>query len=181
MPKYTGKYFAYTDLWWGSVKFLNIAEEQQKGGLAYYSSMAVNVFSAFCLEAYLNDIGPHYFKTWGNSREENGEGWKTPKEKVKLLSEKLGFPVDFGRRPFQTFIEIFDYRKLAAHAETIYFDGEFTGESPDLESDLTKKATPITARRFHDDTGEIIRLIHSYYQPGQEPFFDIGEASWIDD
>lgn len=119
--------------------------------------MTAMVFSAFCLEAFLNHLGKRQIPFWEPLKKK-----LNPHEKLKVLSTTLGFRPDFGRRPYQTFKTIFKLRDLLVHAETetLTHEGSFVlspGEMP--PEPLTKWEELLTvegARRFVDDTKSII-------------------------
>ncbi|MGD8455167.1 MAG: hypothetical protein PVF83_02195 [Anaerolineales bacterium] len=181
MPEVSGKYFAYSDLFWGSKTFLKIIDEQQEGALAYYSCISVIVFSAFCLEAYMNHIGPILIKTWENSREDNGEIWLRPKEKIDKICSNLHITPDYGRRPFQSYTDIFVFRNLVAHGATSIIEGNFTDGIPEIHNEIEKKAIPKFAHRYHKDTEGMILFIHNKFNPGDYPFLTISEAEGINE
>jgi hypothetical protein len=176
MPEYKYRYYPYADLYSGNLRFLKLIDENKKGGLVYSLCISVIVFSAFCLEGYMNHIGPTYFQTWFD--EETGEIWKRPKEKLCLICDKVNITPDFGRRPFQSFSQIFRFRNLIAHAKTMTLEGSFSGEYPITKAEIEKTAIPKNAYMFHKDSEEIIWTIHKVYNPNEHPFLITGESEW---
>jgi hypothetical protein len=115
------------------------------------------LFSAFCLEAYLNHLGDLRTSFWDSVKR-----GLSPREKLDVLCKVLSFVPDFSRRPFQTFSTIFKLRDLLVHASTerLKLEGEFIlpdGESP--PQPLAKWEQIISleaAKRFLDDTEAIV-------------------------
>lgn len=178
MPEFSGTYYTFADLYAGSRAFLRVIEEQEKGALVYYSCMSVIIFSAFCLESYLNHLGPTYYPSWENSREDKGEGWRDPREKLDLICNKIDFSPNLGQRPFQSFSEIFRFRNLIAHSKSETLKGNFVGEAPKVKTEIQKKATPEHSRRYYEDTDKMIRRIHHEAGFKEDPFFAIAELQW---
>ncbi|MBN2043629.1 MAG: hypothetical protein JW757_01310 [Anaerolineales bacterium] len=177
MREFKGTYYPYADLYAGNRHFLNLIDEKLSGPVVYYSCISVIVFSAFCLEGYMNHIGPNYFSTWYD--EKTGENRKRPKEKLDLICEKIKYVPAFGHRPFQSFMPIFQFRNLLAHNKTEILKGNFEGDYPDIDTKIQKLATPQYAHRFHNDTVKMIRIIHEAHRPNDDPLLSIGDAEWI--
>jgi hypothetical protein len=77
-------------------------------------AMASILFCALALEALLNHIGASLLPTW----EEHFKRRLTPEGKLALISSRVSFTVDFGRRPFQAFRVLFEFRNRLAHGVT---------------------------------------------------------------
>ncbi|MEH2006511.1 hypothetical protein, partial [Nostoc sp.] len=96
---------------------LNQAKANEEG--SFYNYMTSMLTSAFYLEAYLNHSG---FKFYEIREKENNSYWKAfeklnPDEKLEKWSEMICFKIDYGRRPFQTFKEIFKFRNKLVHGK----------------------------------------------------------------
>ena len=134
------------------------AEETQKG--QQHNLLISMMFSAFCIEAYLNYLGENIVDFW-EAIERN-----SPLQKLVILSSTIKEDIDFNKRPFSTFREIFKFRNLLAHAKT--YDYEF--ESFQNLSEDEKPSIPLTkweemlnlkkAKLFLDDTKQLIETLN---------------------
>jgi len=117
------------------------------------------LFSAFCLEAFLNHVGHDKIPFWDDLQKS-----LSPQNKVKVISQILVFQPDYSKRPFQTFGDIFKLRNNLVHAETIEIENGYqlsNGSATPIEI-LSKWEEHITfkyAKRFLDDTKEMIQEI----------------------
>jgi len=111
---------------------------------------------------------------------EDFERYSSPDEKLDKISELLQLNVDKGRRPFQTYKSIFDFRNDIVHAKTIKLE-ETTSFPIDkfLKADelppipLTKWEKTLTAKdakRFFEDSKIIINVLHQKANLGDDPF-----------
>jgi len=71
------------------------------------------VFTAFTLEAAFNHLGSKLLQCWSDI-ERLG-----PTEKLNLLAEHLGVPVDYGREPWQIMKDLFWFRNGIAHGKSM--------------------------------------------------------------
>jgi hypothetical protein len=133
----------------------------------YNHLITTMLFSAFCLEAFLNHVGKDKITFWENLKS------LTPQNKLKVISSVIGFEPDFSKRPFQTFTAIFSLRNNLVHAETIEIENGFLlNEGNDIAplENLSKWEEQITignAKRFLDDTKEMVLEIADFagYDP----------------
>lgn len=138
-----------------SSEALTKAQNHERGYM--FESMFSMIFSSFALEAFLNHLGQFRFgeKNW--SFIEQG---MSPKGKLCLLAEFLGYDVDFGSRPCQTFTDIFKYRNTVAHATTTFkiTEHESMEDALDVERLHREDAEEMLnkAKRFHDDARELV-------------------------
>lgn len=77
----------------------------------------------------------------------------------------MNYTIDFGKKPFQTFTEIFNYRAKLAHAETEYLSSDKVklGKDGKPETLLTKweeKTNLKEAKLFLDNTREMMKILH---------------------
>ncbi len=88
------------------------AESTEEG--AFYNCMSSIMFSAFCIEAYLNHVAPQLLPHWycAIERSLSVEG------KLEIICDRLDIEVDFSRRPFQSFRDVVKYRNCLAHGRT---------------------------------------------------------------
>jgi putative transposase len=73
--------------------------------------MACLTMIAFAIEANVNFIGSEVMNPWDEAL--------PTKEKIKMISQKLGFAADFGKRPYQTVTELKQFRDALAHGKPI--------------------------------------------------------------
>jgi hypothetical protein len=132
------------------------------------------VFTAFSLEAYFNHVGLHLFAAWDDLESLN------PKAKLNVISERLGFQVDYGHKPWQIMHDLFGFRNDIAHGKTKKisitkieplekhneFDWSFRAETR-----WEKYCTLGNAERARKHVTSIVQLIHNAVGfPGNYPF-----------
>jgi hypothetical protein len=138
---------------------LEEAKQNEKG--RFYKCMISQLFSAFCLEAYLNHIGNEKIPDW-----EKSERKLSSKEKLEIISHEIGCKINYEERPFQTFKAIFKLRNELVHGKT-----KFTSESNEqiIEGDETPVISQEkwqdyinveTAIKFSEDTKEILETLN---------------------
>lgn len=88
--------------------------KQSRAGDEFDNSMGCALFCALALEASLNHLGSALFPFW----DEQLKRKLTPEGKLLLLASKINFTVIFGRRPFQAFRVLFEFRNQIAHGTT---------------------------------------------------------------
>lgn len=139
---------------------LQEAKKQEEG--RFYQCMTSQLFSAFCLEAYINHIGSKKLSFWENVEKKLG-----PKEKLEIIAHEIGYILDYGKRPFQSFDNIFKLRNLLVHGRTESFDEESEqtvsdGEIPILPKTKWQNFINIEmAEKFSEDTKSIIESLNS--------------------
>lgn len=122
-----------------------------------YEWMTANLFSAFSLEAYLNDLGPKRFHCWRDIE------YLPVESKLNLLLENLTQSPDFSRRPLGTWKEIFRFRDALAHgrSEQAKESSEqklLPDESPRYpQVDWEAQCNRQTSVRFREDANAIIK------------------------
>lgn len=156
---------------------LELAETTEEGRL--YNCMTAMLFSAFCIEAYLNHLGNQKLEYWPTLKRR-----LSPSEKLEVLSSVIGYKVNFGRRPFQTFNEIFGVRNQLVHAESEYLFQEdeqllAPSESPSKPQAKWEEIMNLkVANRFVEDTRAMLVELHSKSGLEHDPFWTLGTASW---
>lgn len=161
----------------GAYHFLELANKTKEG--SYYAALASILLSAFTLEAFLNFLGNRCMDNWEEIERKN-----SPEEKLKLLTSKIQYKVDYGHRPFQTFRDIFWLRNGIVHPkeeiltdDQVEYDGDYP---PILESKVFDEITIKTAKRFYDDTKEIQELLTDKAGiPQHEVFLPGSSTAWI--
>ena len=165
--------YPYVFLWSACKKAMELAKTSSDSGLHVMTCM---LLSSFCLEAYLNHLA--MMKHGGDWR--SFERSSSPDEKLEVLAEKIGYLLNLGVRPFQTFSTIFRFRNAIAHAKTEHVQAEikmalaeFLAPDEIPSEPLTeweKLLTPETAQRFLDDSLEMIKELHKTAGLGVDPF-----------
>lgn len=88
--------------------------KQSRVGDEFDNAMGCALFCALALEASLNHLGSALFPFW----DEQLKRKLTPEGKLSLVASKINFNVTFGRRPFQAFRVLFEFRNQIAHGTT---------------------------------------------------------------
>ena len=181
MPR-KAKIAADTDVYTFSYLFIASQEmliraKEDEGG-RFYSCMATQLFSAFCLEAYLNHLGAEIFPFWGDIERKLG-----PSEKLQLISHQIGLRPNFGTRPFQSFKEIFQLRNSLAHGKTEHVKEEneqiLYEEDPKLPTAKWKTMINLDmAIKFNDDVLAIIDTIHKKSGSKHHPLYTPEASRW---
>ncbi|MFN8475159.1 MAG: hypothetical protein U0822_23455, partial [Anaerolineae bacterium] len=171
------KLITYVVLHTASWHMLEQAKATEEG--RFYNSMAANLFSAFCIEAYLNHLGMEKVPQWGNL-----ERKLSPRDKLDRVTTAIGYTVLYDRPPFQSFIEIFRFRDAVVHGKTAHLTDRseqklLLGQKPRLkktswEGQLRLEIT----QRFFDDTRKMIVILHSHAGYDQDPFSTQETAAW---
>lgn len=97
-----------------AVFFLDNAEQIEDG--RFYNIMSSILFSALCVEAYLNHQGSVEFdKDW-----ESWDSQNKPNIKMKFLklSKLYSLELDFSKEPFSIIQPLFEFRTLLVHGRT---------------------------------------------------------------
>ena len=138
------------------------------------------LFSAFAIEAHLNHIGEAKHPDW-----KNNERRMSRREKLTRLNSQFGIPLDFNKRPFQTFVDLFKFRDQLAHgkSKTEEKDYEYNGNSEDelvsLDPEWLKiNSTKEAVDRALTDTRQIIELLHSKAGLDLDSMHTIGTGSF---
>jgi hypothetical protein len=144
---------------------------------SFYEWMAVNIFAAFSLEAYLNHLGSRRFNCWEEIE------CLPVESKLVLLLENLSQRPDFSRRPFQTVKDMFQFRNKLAHGRTervgkISAQKLLLDESPSYpQAKWETQCTQKTARRFIEDAEAVIVQLHEWAGLDTTLLFSLGEGS----
>ena len=151
--------FTFNNLLASSYHAVDLVKGEEKS--VFYKCMFSMLSAAFAVEAYLNHLGQAKFgkKDWGEI-----EKIKV-KAKLRVLAKLIDYDVDFGKRPFQTFSDMFKYRNIVVHAGTEILPGEEQEYGPseypvDPETWWEQETTPRKADRFRTDARELIEQLH---------------------
>jgi hypothetical protein len=163
----------HANLWHTSMCLLERGQEQERA--SFHQFMGSLVFTAFTLEAYLNWLGEKLFPHWKYLERLN------PKEKLEVISDRLGVKVELGGRPWQVMKDLFNFRNDIAHGkpETLatekveQIDDDFDEKlgRPD-QTRWERFCTRENAERAREDVGQMLETLHlaaKIEDPG--PFF----------
>jgi len=149
----TGAYIkTYVYLFNVSYSSIKEAETEEREDVIFYRCMTSIVFLAFSIEAYLNHMGEEKLKYW----KEDFENLR-PIAKLRLIMSRYS-DIDFSRRPFQSFSDIFDIRNQLAHGKTVFAFDKYPKEPL---AKWGKLCNVRTVKRLLDDTEKMIRFIHA--------------------
>jgi hypothetical protein len=179
-------YYSFASLSQTAGELADASYRQTTG--AYHFHVAAIVMSAFSIEAYLNHVGRALF-------EDDWDEWARLKHKMTLVTERLGLQPDYGRRPFQSFMQQVTFRNAAAHARTEVIRGRsqhewrraaVSGEEIPSPRSRLQGLMPRDVNRSVEDVREIIRELHlrahqarpdTFWQPG-DPLLLVSETSF---
>ena len=111
---------------------LNCSDEDDKFTYHYYLSASI-VLTAFTFEAYLNHVGPKLFNSWAALEK------LSPKDKLKIIAEKIELEIDFGKKPWQVINTLFGFRNDIAH-----------GKSSIVTDTMIKSANKVNSEDIYD-------------------------------
>ena len=154
-----------------------ISNGRARRGGSFFEWMTAAVFSAFSLEAYLNQLGPQRFNCWNELERLSVEA------KLSLILEDLGKRPDFSRRPFQTVKMLLRLRNQLAHGNTERVEEEtiqtlLPGERPRYPAVKWEAlCTAEHAERFHEDSMAVIRQLDEWTGDAN-PFLFSPEEGW---
>lgn len=91
----------------------------------------------------------------------------SPRNKLLVLQDHLFLDVDFGREPFQSFLQSFTFRNSLAHGKTAKLAWAHQDEKP--ETDWQKMCTLTHAQRIVDRIHELCREINKKAGNDRDP------------
>lgn len=171
----------YAEFWHTSHCLIEMTNEVEKD--SYHLIMASLVFTSFTIEAYLNHVGSKVFECWNDLEK------LSPKEKLNIISEKIGLKVNYGIRPWQLMTELFQFRNDIAHGKTqkleitkieslaAYNSTVNTFNGYRAETRWEKYCTKENALRAREEVETIVNAIHSSANISTEYPFQFGLES----
>ena len=146
------------------VKKLDRSDESE---FYYYTSSIL--FSAFCIEAYLNHVGKELFPFWDDL-----EKRLNTKGKIQLIAhhENVKVSLDFSRRPDQSLEALRKFRNQLVHGKTTERSIERNvGErASSLVPYWEELCTLENAVRLLRDVEDMIEKIHGGMHDNESPF-----------
>jgi len=179
MVQFKAKELQFVTLRSASCRYLKQAKNKPRGN--FYDCMTAMLYSAFMIEAYVNEVGDHLFNNWKKEHDK-----KSIKEKIKAIGKKLNTIFDFGNPPFCGISQVMNYRHLAVHAKAQDLTEDVSNETAMSDqysgprSELDQLTTIINAEEYVKQAEEVIRSInrhmpdnenpHRILRPGDSPF-----------
>jgi len=172
-----GKTRTFAYLWVATKRMFEQAEDEKDAQIRTMT-MSCMLYCAFTLEAFLNHIGNLVPDQWDEKY-----GRKGPKEKMAVIEKYLETKFNKSLRPFQTFNEIFKYRNMLVHGRTEVINEPTiveTDRGPDFEfeSDWKKMTTYDNAKRFFNDTDQIMIDIFMFKRWESEGLYNLDSARY---
>jgi len=161
-----------------AIQELAVGKDSEEG--RFYNCLKAMVFSAFSLEAYIFHTGIHEESEWVKI-----EKRLSPKQKLVRLTSRRVYLPDFSTRPFLTFDQIFEFRKLIVHGKTEHLHieeirgGEIGYEPEMLLASWEKMITLDNAISFVEDSQSMIKTLHPIFGYKTDPFFTQWKSSWV--
>ncbi len=155
------KVITYSDFWRTAGYLLEQGQKDKKG--SYPMFLASLVFNSFSLEAFLNHIGEHIFKSWYDLE------ILSPKAKVNVICEKLEISINYGITPWQIVPEIIGFRNKVAHGKNAMLKEEKVVPKDDkyeeivhefLFADWQNYATEKNANKVRTELEKLFGIIH---------------------
>jgi hypothetical protein len=170
--------YTHSYLYIAAVEALKQAKNSEEG--RFYTCMTAELFSAFCVEAFLNYFGKEKVSHW-----EKLEKKLSPLEKLEIICDEIELKVDFEKRPFQSFNSMFKLRNLMVHGKPEHLFADEVqhirkNEKPKLPE--TKWETLInlkTASKFTEDTQKMFETIREKSGIKRNTLLTLTSASWV--
>jgi hypothetical protein len=171
----------YAELWHASKCVLGRGRETEEGSAWQFLSSLV--LTGFAFEAYLNHTGSALF----------GSIWRdleslSPIPKCNVICERLGLAFSAAKRPYQTVVELQNFRNEMAHGRTsqIKVGPTLRDVHADIDGALRKRPlarwerlmeTGDFAERARADVGSVLADIHEQRPEPKERLFTFGPGS----
>jgi hypothetical protein len=146
----------------------------------FYKLMAAELFSALCVEAYLNYFGTLKVPYWEKVERKLG-----PTEKLEIINHEIKLRPDFGKRPFQSFRVMFQFRNALAHGKienlsVNEFQNIGKSHKPKLpETNWEALINLKTATEFTEDTKNMFDVIREKSGIKRNTLLVPSSASWV--
>jgi len=161
--------YPHVFLYLGAQNSLENAKSEEDGSFSGF--LGCIVFTAFFLEAYLNHAGSELIDSWGSDSER-----LVPKSKLRLVSESVGFNIDYSSPAYQAFGDAFLVRKQVAHGKPTTTTAEWNpsrhgnlGHSK-FEEVWERYSTERHAERIFKGAEQLVIGLNECVAPGTHPF-----------
>lgn len=154
------------------------AAKTARGGSTHFCLLSL-VASAFCLEAFLNELGERRFSLWSPPERHS------PGRKLKLVCKKLNLKPQLDRRPFSSFRWVMRFRNSVAHGRTeivTFQDAPLRDdlEAPDRPSSSIELACSINTASFVvQDVRAMIDTIGEKAGGRLSPLLIASHTAWV--
>jgi hypothetical protein len=169
--------YTYSLLFEAAHHALNAAKP--KGAPATHFCLLSLVASAFCLEAYLNELGERRLKLWSQPEK------YSPRRKLDLICSKIGMTPDFEARPFSSFAWVMKFRNSVAHGRTevVTFHDVPTRDdidAPDRPPTSLELACDVgTASAVVQDVREMVDAVGKKAGSVASPLLVFSHSAWV--
>jgi hypothetical protein len=178
-----GKASGHTEIFtfvllYGAARHALDAAKTAGGNSAHFFLLSL-VASAFCLEAYLNELGERRLSLWSPPER------YSPGRKLKLVCKKIGLQPRLDRRPFSSFRWVMRFRNSVAHGRTeivTFADVPLREEieTPDIPSSTIERACDIATASFVvQDVEAMINIIAEKAGRHLSPLLIYSLAAWV--
>jgi hypothetical protein len=178
MAKFNAQSTTYTYIFLHEGSYYSLQEAIALEEGSFFRYMSSMLFSTFCLEGYLYFLGERYIPSWSRKERKMGQDGR-----LQALLQALEMQPDMSERPFNTYKEMFDFRNALVHSRVIKTTATGTLESmtqrpPKPLSEWEKLLNRETAKRFFDDSTQIIRMMHMKAGFAEDPFATPWVSQW---
>lgn len=156
-----GEVFSHRVLWVTAKRMRDQAEAQPRG--AMYFDLAAMLLARLTVEAYCNFLlHVLYPATFAVERETFRSDIDA---KVQWLGRQIGYPLDLGRRPYQTVKALTTFRDRIVHAKPEVYADEYEHpidkEPPFMEpGELEDSVSPQARARALEDVSKLCEGMH---------------------
>jgi hypothetical protein len=129
------------------------------------------LYSFFAMEAYLNFLGSRKLKHWDHL-----EAALNPKEKLCILADVIGYPLDLGARPAQSFLCAKTTRDYVAHAKPMTLRSpQGIPEDGSMTEDLMTPMERVDRSKAEQVLGDALALMKELNQKAFRRRLDLDE------
>ncbi len=171
-----------TYVWLFKIAKDSFKRSESEKNWAYYDRLVSMMFCALSLEGFFNHLVDKFALEQKIGKE------KLDRKGIQnLIFQELGFEVDKNIKPFCYLGSIFEFRDEIAHAKTVNLKivnakMDKLGETPVLPGvKWEKMVSKETAKKFLDNTEEMISILYQKANLPGDPFFLLWSSDfWID-
>lgn len=159
--KVEGEVFSHRILWVTAKKMRDQAEAEARGSM--YFDLTAMLLARLTVEAYCNFLlHVLYPATFAVERQTFRSDIDA---KVQWLSREMGYPLELGRRPYQTVKALTTFRDRIVHAKPEVYADEYQHsideEPPFMEDgELVASVSPEARARAFEDVSELCEGMH---------------------
>ena len=178
MPTFSAESTTYPYIYLQEASYFSLEKVKAEEEGSFFKLMGSMLFSAFCMEGYINFLGEKEIPRWNKIERNLGRDGRLSK-----LLLKIGMNPCISRRPFKTYTELFVFRDSLVHSRVtqLAITGSLRSPGQRLPKPLPEWETLInqkTAQRFIDDTTRIIKMMHKAAGYNRDPFATHRVGQW---